>query len=380
MRMTFKWTSTGSTRRRSCRYGLGGSRKSSLARTGFSVGIPTLDRRGAAERFGPHEFGYASIGNAVVARSLRVFHPRGVMSMFERTRTGLREMPSNAAWLLSKALKPTEALGDAAAGARDQGRKVTAAVVDAAPVGDSVEIRARRAHDAAERAREAEERAVEAARESKALADRAREVSERGRSRVKDVERETSREVKQRVVEAQKAAEEFVKRERQAAEADAEEELQEVEEEVGNEIAQAESDAEASQRRAEELVEDATEALAEARQLADEAAEAARSAAQEANRQAQQLQDEAKQRASDAEARVKAVEDLQERAAATAKHTARELDRETSDGGLDAYKKPELVELATSIGIEKGTNMTKGELVDAITKAARRRARQGASP
>jgi len=87
--------------------------------------------------------------------------------MFERTRTGLREMPSNAAWLLGRALQPAE---DAAAGARDQGRKVTAAVVDAAPVGDSVEIRARRARDAADRAREAEERAVEAARESKAQA------------------------------------------------------------------------------------------------------------------------------------------------------------------------------------------------------------------
>src|SRR5215204_312444 len=146
--------------------------------------------------------------------------------MFERTRTGLREMPSNAAWLVSRAL------GDTAAGAHDQGRKVTAAVVDAAPVGDSVEIRARRARVAAERAREAEERAVEAARESKAHADRAREVSERGQARIKDVERETGREVKQRVAEAEKTAAEFVKRERQEAEADAEEQRLEVEEEV----------------------------------------------------------------------------------------------------------------------------------------------------
>jgi hypothetical protein len=76
---------------------------------------------------------------------------------------------------------------------------------------------------------------------------------------------------------------------------------------------------------------------------------------------------------------VKAAETLRERAAATAKHTARELDRETTDGGLDAYKKPELVELAASIGIAERTNMTKGELVDAITKAARRRASEGAS-
>ena len=52
------------------------------------------------------------------------------MSLSERTRTGLREMPSNAAWLLSRALKPAEAVGTAAesatAAARDRGRKVTA--------------------------------------------------------------------------------------------------------------------------------------------------------------------------------------------------------------------------------------------------------------
>ena len=144
------------------------------------------------------------------------FSGKGLIPVFERTRTGLREMPSNAAWLLSKAARPTEAVGDAASSARDQGRRVTAAVVDAAPVGDSVEIRARRARDAGERAREAEERAVEAARESKALADRARQVSEQGHARIKEVERETSRQVKQRVADAEKEAAEYVKRTPQA--------------------------------------------------------------------------------------------------------------------------------------------------------------------
>ena len=38
---------------------------------------------------------------------------------------------------------------------------------------------------------------------------------------------------------------------------------------------------------------------------------------------------------------------------------------------LESYNKPELVELAASIGIEGRTNMTKGELVDAIAKASR---------
>ena len=61
------------------------------------------------------------------------------MLLLERTRTGLREMPSNAAWLVSRALRPADAIGSAAesagAGARDRGRKVKAAVVDAAPIG-----------------------------------------------------------------------------------------------------------------------------------------------------------------------------------------------------------------------------------------------------
>ena len=303
------------------------------------------------------------------------------MSLLKRTRTGLREMPSNAAWLLSRVVKPGEAIGtaaeSAAASARDRGRKVGAALVDSAPVsGDSVEIRVRRAQDAAERAREAENRAAEAARESKALADHARQVSEHGRARVKEADRETSRHVKDRVAEAQKAADEFVKHERQAAEADAAERRQEAQKEVDNEIEEAQRDAGASQQRAEELVEDATEALAEARGLADEAVEAARSAAEEANRQAQQLANDAEHQASDAEARVKATEQIRERSVTTAKHTARELNRDTTNGGLKSYNKPELVELAASIGVKRRTSMTKGELVDAITRSSRQRRKE----
>ena len=145
------------------------------------------------------------------------------MSLSEKTLTGLREMPSNAAWLLFRGHKPAQAVGNAAesatAGARDRGRKVKAAVVDAAPGGgDSVDVRMERAQAAGERAREAEDRAVEAAQESKDRSEHARQVSERGRARMTEVKRETSRQVKQRIAEAQKAADESVKRERQAAE------------------------------------------------------------------------------------------------------------------------------------------------------------------
>jgi hypothetical protein len=59
------------------------------------------------------------------------------MSLTDKTRTGLREMPSNAAWLLSRVLKPAESLGDAAESAATErprpGPQVSAALIDATP-------------------------------------------------------------------------------------------------------------------------------------------------------------------------------------------------------------------------------------------------------
>jgi DNA repair exonuclease SbcCD ATPase subunit len=299
-----------------------------------------------------------------------------MQQLSERTRTGLREMPSNAAWLLSRVLQPAEAVGtaaeSAAASARDRGRSMKVAVADITPVGEgSVDVRMKRAQDAAERAREAEERVVRAAQESKELSDHARGVGERGRARVTEVERETTRRVKQRVAEAQKAAERAVERERQAAEADAEDERQAVQSKVDAEIEEAQRYAEASRQEVEELIAEATEKLATARQLANEATEAARAAAGEAQHRAEQLANEAEQQASDAEARITAAEQIRKHSEATTEETARELQRDPTNGGLELYDKPELVELAASIGIEEWTTMTKTELVEAIAKASR---------
>ncbi len=297
------------------------------------------------------------------------------MSLSKQASTSLRELPSNAAWLLSRIVKPVEAVGSAAgsasANARDQGRRVRAAVVDAAPLGgDSVEIRMRRAQDAHQRAGEAEDRAVEAARQAKERSDHARQVSERGRARVREVERDTSRQSKRRIAEAQKAAEAAVERDRQAAEADAQDQREEVQADVANEIEQAQRDAEAARERAEALVEDATEKLADARRLAGEAADAARAAAEEANRQAQQLAVDARQQVSEAEARVKTTQRIREQSQTAAKHTARELPQDSRNSSLESYPKPELVKLAAGIGIDQRTAMTKSELVNAINKAS----------
>jgi colicin import membrane protein len=297
------------------------------------------------------------------------------MSLSERARTGLREMPSNAAWLLSRAIKPAESLGDAAestaSGARDRRRRVSAALIDSLPVGgDSVDVRMKRAREAAERAREAEEQAVEASEEARERSEEAREVSESGHAHLADLQRATERQVKQRVAEAQKAADEAVRREREEAEADAEEELQEAQAEIDEQVQEAEHEAEEAQERADELIAEATEKLAEARQLAGEATEAARAAAEEAHRQARELADEAEQQAGQADAQIEAAERLRERSEARAKSTTQELKR-AANGNLESYNKPELLDLASSIGIEGRTNMTKAELVDAIGKASR---------
>src|SRR5215213_7489399 len=119
------------------------------------------------------------------------------MSLLEQTRTGLREMPSNAAWLMSRA--------------RDRRRKISAPVVDVVRGdGGSVDVRLKHAREAAERAWEAEERAVDAGREAHESSDYARQVSKRGHARLGRLERETRQRIKQRLAEARQAADEWV--------------------------------------------------------------------------------------------------------------------------------------------------------------------------
>ncbi|MEO9121032.1 MAG: Rho termination factor N-terminal domain-containing protein, partial [Solirubrobacteraceae bacterium] len=79
---------------------------------------------------------------------------------------------------------------------------------------------------------------------------------------------------------------------------------------------------------------------------------------------------DAAQQASDAEARVQATEQIRQQSRTTAKRATRELERDSTNGGLTSYNKPQLVDLASSIGIEKRNTMTKSELVDAIAKAS----------
>src|SRR5215207_8004809 len=191
--------------------------------------------------------------------------PQATHWLSDQARLGLRELPTNAAWLLSR-LQPTEVAGSTAAGTRDKARKLTASVLDAAPVGDSVETRMKRARAAAERAQEAEDEALDAARAASESSQQVGELTESNRAWLADVEREANRRAEQRVADAQReaddqvaqarrAADEQLEEERAAARADADEELDNAQAEAREEIEAAQRDAQAAQQRADELLE-----------------------------------------------------------------------------------------------------------------------------
>ena len=298
------------------------------------------------------------------------------MSLLERARRGLTELPSNAEWAVSQVRGSTHSVGAVTEGAvskaRDQTRRFSEAAGDAVPFGgDSIELRMKRADDAAERAREAEEEAVEAAQEAKDRSDYVLEVTERGRARMKQVDRDAQRELARRIGQAEREAEELVKRERLAAAEDAERERQEAYEEVEAETEPAQRDAEEAKERAEALVRDARDAMLEAKRLAEEAAEAAHAAADEAQRNAQQLARDAEQQVRQAEAQVNRAETARGRSKATARRTAGDAGHVKANGDLREYKKSDLVELASTIGIEGRTRMAKSELITAIREASR---------
>ena len=143
------------------------------------------------------------------------------------TRTGLTELPGNAAWLLSKALGPAissaagassaaSSVGDtmseaassvagtagaATSGVRRKAKAARQSVVEAVPgIGhDSVASLMQQADAAAERAREEEARALDLAQEAKDSADEAERVARESDQFVQEVRREAERKVAVRV-------------------------------------------------------------------------------------------------------------------------------------------------------------------------------------
>jgi colicin import membrane protein len=198
----------------------------------------------------------------------------------DQARTGVHELPANAAWLVSRAMP-------------SGGSELTASMIDAAPGGGSVEARMERARAAAERAQEAKEDALEAARWSEESSGRVGQVTQTTRAWLAEVRRQADRRVEERVAEARRRADEQVERERAVARQEADEEVEEAEARATEEVQAAQCESDAAHRRGEEILAASRERLATARQLADEAVRAARAAAEEAHRQSQLVAAEA---------------------------------------------------------------------------------------
>ena len=292
--------------------------------------------------------------------------------LMEKAATGLKDMPTNVGWLLGRA-GSASGVEEVAGKARDTWRSATAAVQDASPLGDtSVETRLKRARAAGERAKRAEDEALEAATIAKQLADDAKQLEQDGRAHVRSVKTDTAEEVKQRVARAKAEADAMVQDVRERAQADAEVLVERAENDVRDRVAEVRERAESAQAAARSKVADATELMAEARRLADEAAEAAQAAAREALRDAMELAEEAERQATAAGDGMAAAEAVQQEAADTAALIAVEMRQNAPNGSLSSMTKAELVDLASALGLEDASSMTKQELVAAVNRESKK--------
>jgi len=302
-------------------------------------------------------------------------HP--VRWLANRARSGISDLPANAAWLLGKVAGGANGVstGSPFEGVREGGRSVRNAVADTLPFGkDSLELRIERARDALDTARQAEEDAVEQAQRAKADAEKADAVAEQGRRRHAQAKKDSAAGVADRVKDAQRRADAMVAEERADAEAAAAKDLERVAKEVEDDNAEAQEKADASRERAQADIDAAREQMVAARQLADDAASEARAAADEARRSADQLASQAEAQASDADARVAEADGVRRQVSHEAANVVREVERNDATNDLNEQTKGELVELASSLGIEGRTQMNKDELVKAIRSASKKSA------
>ena len=138
--------------------------------------------------------------------------------------TGVKEMPRNASWLVGKALTPLAGprgkVEDVGKDAADKVRSTGVGIRGALPgLGDSVEVRLKRAHAAADDAKAAEERSVSSAREAERLAKDAERAEIEREKRVEQVRSEHQSEAEARVREVEQDAERRIAEARADAEA-----------------------------------------------------------------------------------------------------------------------------------------------------------------
>ncbi len=303
------------------------------------------------------------------------FHPLRWTS--HQAATGLKDLPRNTAWLLSKVLAAPSGVTDAATeGVTDSVRRMSVAVAGSLPgTHEAVEIRLRRAEAAVAGAKHAEQEALAEAQRANALAESAKNLSAEGKERVRQAARDGKQEVDRRTQVVREQYAQLVDKEHDKASRDADIALERITAEVQSDIEKAREVAQAAAEMAQDRINSAHQQMAAARSLAAEATAAAERVADEAHQQARAIADDAQQRASSAESVVDGARRTQ---GALARNTARAVRKEQAQDGpakLAEHTKGELLELAQPLEVPGASRMTKADLVKAIRSASRAQAR-----
>lgn len=290
--------------------------------------------------------------------------------------TGVKELPRNGAWVLSRIVgTPDSASRSNGSGATDAARRVAAAITDAIPGGDSVEIRLNRAHAAVERAKQAEQEALAEARDADARAEEAKAIAEQNRQRQREAAREAKQEVERRVQELRREMEQRIDQEREKANRDVAQRLDKLTAELHEQSETARGDAASAAERAKQRIAEAHEQMAAARTLAAEATEAAQGAAEQANRQMRELTERAEEQAGSAARVLDDARHTEKLLAGEAAHAVQAERQFEVPERLADHTKAELIDIASPLNIQGATRMNKEQLVRSIRRASRAAAR-----
>lgn len=302
-------------------------------------------------------------------------HP--VHWLYAQASAGIKELPRNGAWVVSRIVgSPGAGVASASGAATDAARRVSAAMADALPGGhDSVEIRLNRAEAAVMKAKKAEQEALAEAQSADRRAEAAKTVAEQGRERMREATREGKQEIERRTKEARQQLDRQLEQERERASQDVADRLEKLTAEVQAHIDESRQDAEDAARRAQERIDQAHEQMAAARVLAADATKAAQDAAEQAHQQVKAVAEEAEQHAGTADRVLNNARGTEEwLASETARAVQAEREYDVPER-LDEHTKAELIDIAHALQIPGAARMQKTPLVRAIQKASRAKSR-----
>jgi hypothetical protein len=211
--------------------------------------------------------------------------------MTQQAATGLKDLPRNSAWLLSKAVTaPSAKMRAAGDGITGSIYKLSVAAADQFPEArDTVEVRLKRAEAAIASAKQAERDALAEAQHVKALADAAKAAADEGEERIRHAVREAEQAVEGRMRDVRAHFAQLLDDERNKASREAAEAVERVSAEVRASVEKARGVAQAAAEMAQDRIRSAQQQMAEARSLGADAIAAAEQVADEAREKARAM-------------------------------------------------------------------------------------------